>query len=286
MSTINKQIKLLFKRKSLHQLLWAYQSNFKGSGLVYKESRPYTPGDPYHRIDRRTSAKKQDLFLKEFEEERMLRVLFVVHGGESMNFCSTSPSKHEIITTLGTLIGTIALQQGDQISYYGHTPSDSFYLPLSKSAHQTKLFEHKLASLKRSWDSQVDTIASLLHTYRIRHHLIVRISDTLITQKQPHLQALAQWNDILYCHMFDPFETDADPKHFDTQLIQLKGKWAMTTIMQDKDKSYGTKFQEHLHLSEHLLTSRGITTTHASTQDDPVLLLHHLFQKHLKKKFS
>jgi uncharacterized protein (DUF58 family) len=67
---------------------------------VYKESRPYTAGDPYHRIDRRTSAKKQELYLKEFEEERMLRVLFVIHSGDSMNFCSSTPTKRDMVTTL------------------------------------------------------------------------------------------------------------------------------------------------------------------------------------------
>ena len=52
------------------------------------------------------------------------------------------------------------------------------------------------------------------HQYRIRHHLIIRVSDQLISTKQPHLQALAKCNDVLYCHLLDPFEYDADPTRF------------------------------------------------------------------------
>ncbi len=74
---------------------------------MFSESRVYASGDPYHRIDRRTSAKKQELYLKQFEEERMLRVLFVVSGGASMQFTTQEPSKINQIQTLGTIMTTL-----------------------------------------------------------------------------------------------------------------------------------------------------------------------------------
>jgi len=283
MSIINKKISLLFKRKSLHQLLGSYQSNFKWSGLAYKESRPYTAGDPYHRIDRRTSAKKQELYLKEFEEERMLRVLFVTHSGDSMNFCSSTPTKRDMVATIWTLIWTIALNQGDQISYYGHTQNDSFYLPLTKSAHQTKWFEEKLNQLTFAWITSGEETACLLHQYRIRHHLIIRVSDQLISTKQPHLQALAKCNDVLYCHLLDPFEYDADPTRFWAELVQVSDMWSTKPIIKQNIEPYKEIFLAHLATSEKLLTSRGITSTHASTQDDPLLVCMKLFQKHKLK---
>lgn len=284
MSIINKKISLLFKRKSFHQLLWSYQSNFKGSGLVYKESRPYMAGDPYHRIDRRTSAKKQELYLKEFEEERMLRVLFVTHGGESMHFCSTAPTKREMIASLWTLIGTIALQQGDQMSYFAHTKDDSFYLPLNKSPHQTKRFEQQYTSFSATGYPTPEQTAMILNTYRIRHHLIIRISDQLITTPQPHLQALAKCNDVLYCHLLDPFEYDADPAHFWAQLMQVGHRGIIRPVSKNSTQSYKDLFQEHITASERLLASRGITSTHASTQVDPLLICMKLFQKHTLKR--
>ena len=283
MSIINKKISLLFKRKSLHQLLGSYQSNFKGSWLVYKESRPYTAGDPYHRIDRCTSAKKQELYLKEFEEERMLRVLFVTQSGDSMNFCSSIPTKRDMVTTLWTLIWTIALHQGDQISYYGHTQHASFYLPLSKSPHQTKRFEEHLTQLNFTWITSGEETACLLHQYRIRHHLIIRVSDQLISTPQPHLQALAKCNDVLYCHLLDPFEYDADPTRFWAKLVQVSAPWTTKPIIKQNRESYKETFVTHLATSEKLLTSRGITTTHASTQDDPLHICMKLFQKHKLK---
>lgn len=284
MSTINKKISLIFKRKSLHQLLWSYQSNFKGSGLVYKESRPYAAGDPYHRIDRRTSAKKQELYLKEFEEERMLRVLFVVQGGESMNFSSCSPTKREVMSALWVLIWTIALDQGDQISYYLHTWNNTTYIPLSKSAHQTRWFEQQISENNFSWTNNAEQTALLLNQYRIRHHLIVRISDQLISTPQPHLQALATCNDVLYCHLLDPFEYDARPEHFWVNLLQVANQMTTKFIDTSSQEKYKKQLQEKLHLSERLLTSRWITAIHASTQDDPLSICNHLFQKHALKK--
>jgi len=284
MSIINKKISLFFKRKSIHQLLWSYQSNFKGSGLVYKESRPYTAGDPYHRIDRRTSAKKQELYLKEFEEERMLRVLFVTQGGESMNFSSSDCTKRDILALLGLLVWTIALDQGDQISYYLHSWVDSSYIPLSKSAHQTKWFEQQLEKITFGWSTHAEETASLLNQYRIRHHLIIWVSDQLITTSQPHLQALAKGNDILYCHLLDPFEYDADAKHFWVTLLQVTDGLSSKTISPTDQKNYKEQITTKIAESERLLTSRWITATHASTKDDPLLICSKLFQKHALKK--
>lgn len=280
MSIINNKLQLIFKRKTFHQLLGAYHSNFKGSGLTYKESRPYVAWDPYHRIDRRTTAKKQDLYVKEFEEERMLRVLFVIHGWESMYFSTQSPTKIDLITQLGSWISALTLQQWDSIGYYLQGDKDPRYIPGKKTNQQLAAFHHHIAHMRFSASHTPDQIAQQLATYRIRHHLIVWCSDILITTPQPHLHALARTNDLLYCHIYDPFERDADPKRFHAHSVRVQYEHNIQLLSQQDQSIYQQKFTEHIHMMYKQLGSWWITSLSVSTEDTPARILSELFEKH------
>lgn len=279
----DKQISLLFKRKSFHQLLGAYRSNVKWTWLVYAQSRPYSSGDPYQRIDRRTSAKKQELYLKEFEEERMLRVLFVVHGSESMKFCSSPPTKRTAVELMWRLLGSLVLQQGDQISYYIQTTEQNFFLPASRKAHRIDQFAQQLAAAEFTWICTSDQVARQLHAYRIRHQLIVWVSDEIISGPQPHLQALATHNDIVYCTVLDPFEIDANPRHFSADLVEVGNESTKTVHMSGSTNQYAAEMKKKISASERLLASRWVTAIHASTHDDPINTYTRLFNKHALK---
>lgn len=283
MSITNKQISLLFKRKSFHQLLGAYRSNVKWTWLVYAQSRPYSSGDPYQRIDRRTSAKKQELYLKEFEEERMLRVVFVVHGSESMNFWSAPPTKRDCIEQLWYLLGNIVLQQGDQMGYFIHTSDTTVFSPPTRKPYCTEQFRTHIATARFTWPSTSEHVARLLSAYRLRHQLIVRVSDEIVHGPQPYFQALATSNDVLYCTILDPFEYDANPRHFSTDLVEVGNQTTKTVRIAASSNQYAVEMQKKIATSERLLASRWVTSIHASSHDDPSTIFTRLFKKHALK---
>ena len=203
----SRTIPLIFKRKSLHQLFGAYQSSFKGSGLIFSESRPYTSGDPYHRIDRLTTAKKQDIYLKQFEEERLLRVLLVVTGGESMHFASTTPTKRDMIQTLAQLFFESVLTNGDQIGHLLMDGQTQYWHRPAREAQQIAFFTQHFGSISFGGKSpSASQIASFIQKHHLHHHLILWISDTPVRADEQILHAIATKNDLLYLQLFDPFE--------------------------------------------------------------------------------
>src|SRR4051812_31569509 len=59
-------------------LVGGFQSRFKGSGLQFREFRPYVYGDDVRHISWTTSARTNDTVLKTFEEERDKHYFLVV----------------------------------------------------------------------------------------------------------------------------------------------------------------------------------------------------------------
>lgn len=79
-----KKLKLRLSHASREGLMGDYQSKFKGRGLEFDRNRPYTLGDDTRFIDWKVTARSQDTWVKEFKEERELRVLVAIDSSHSM----------------------------------------------------------------------------------------------------------------------------------------------------------------------------------------------------------
>ena len=73
-----QELHLTLGRSISSQFLWNFATKFKWQGMEFADVRWYVAGDPVKRIDWKTSAKKWgDLYIKEFVEERQLKLWFV-----------------------------------------------------------------------------------------------------------------------------------------------------------------------------------------------------------------
>ena len=71
----------------------AYHSRFKGQGVHFNEVRQYAYGDDIRRIDWRVTAKLNEPYIKEFEEERDLVAIIAVDMSQSQFYQSGDQSK-------------------------------------------------------------------------------------------------------------------------------------------------------------------------------------------------
>lgn len=251
---------------------------------MFSESRVYAAWDPYHRIDRRTSAKKQELYLKQFEEERMLRVLFVVSGGASMQFATQHPSKITVLETLGTIITTLWLEQWDQVGYALITHWVTTFKKPSKRKWMINARQWALQNTAFQWTQSLQEAALLLQKYRLHNHLIVWVSDQCMNESDHALHALAKENDLLYIHLFDPFEVNPDPNTLDAAFVEITSNATQKIIWKNDLDTYNHAFSLMMEQSLQQAAKRGITATCANSIDDPVRILAELFKKHSLKK--
>ncbi|MCR4315060.1 MAG: DUF58 domain-containing protein [Planctomycetes bacterium] len=73
----------------------AHKSRHKGSSTEFAEHREYIPGDDIRRLDWKVYARTDKFFIREYEEETTLRVMFVVDASGSMKM-STKVSEEEL----------------------------------------------------------------------------------------------------------------------------------------------------------------------------------------------
>ncbi len=104
----------LIAAKTRHTLFMGQLSSHKpGNGLEFKDYRSYQRGDDFRYIDWNLFSRLEQLFLKEFVEERDFLVYLLIDKSSSMGL--GTPSKLEFAIKLAAALGYIALAGADQV---------------------------------------------------------------------------------------------------------------------------------------------------------------------------
>lgn len=107
------QLKAQLFKKSNSYSIGMLKSNFKGSGLQFKEHRQYTHGDDVRFIDWKILAKTGDPFVKTFEEERNVHIAVMIDLGPSMFYGWDGVSKIQAALEITCLLYLIAAETND-----------------------------------------------------------------------------------------------------------------------------------------------------------------------------
>jgi len=204
---INKKLHIIeFKIKKL--LDWGLFGNYKSkvswAWMEFDEHKNYSPWDNIRDIDWKASAKVWELFVKKYEQDKDLKVLFVLDTSETMNFGSEDKTKKD---TLIETFYSLAIS-----AYYNN---DNVWALLYKD--KLNLIEYKKSkdNIYRILDllnnnlNNFDINASLeeIKKRSIKNNLIF-----IITDKQEFdlkkLKFLSHNNDIIVINIFDKFENE------------------------------------------------------------------------------
>jgi len=110
-----KELEFLITRSESADLYGQYRSVFKGAGIDYEGTREYTQGDDTRFIDWNRTAKSNEIWSKEFREERGRVVLFLVDN--SMSMIAPPPFNEKTLVALRvlSLLGYSAVNAGDLV---------------------------------------------------------------------------------------------------------------------------------------------------------------------------
>ena len=92
-----------------------YRSAFRGGGVEFEESRPYTPGDDVRQLDWNALARTGTPYVKRFREERDQSVVLALDVSRSMAFGSGGRSKAAHAAHAAALVAGAAARAGDRI---------------------------------------------------------------------------------------------------------------------------------------------------------------------------
>src|SRR3989344_458525 len=92
-----------------------YKILLRGKGLEFESYRTYSADDDASTIDWKASKRANSLLVKQFRDERNLKIMFVIDTGANMVFGSSKKLKCEYAAEVFTSFAYLILSSGDRV---------------------------------------------------------------------------------------------------------------------------------------------------------------------------
>ena len=128
-----------------------YHSVFKGRGMAFDEVRPYQPGDDIRVIDWNVTARMNELYVKQFIEERELTVMLLVDASASLAFGTRERFKSELAAEISGLLAFSAIKNNDRVGLIMFTDRIERFVPPKKGTkHVLRVVSEVLSFVPQS----------------------------------------------------------------------------------------------------------------------------------------
>ena len=186
-----------------------YHSVFKGHGMEFSEVREYQPGDDVRAIDWNVTARAGGKpFIKIFDEERELTVVFVVDASASGAFGSGPRMKGEIAVEISALLAFSAIRNNDRVGLLIFTDEVEVFVPPKKGRrHVLRVIRELLYHRPHGRRTSIATALEYLDRVVRRRGVVFVISDFLDAGYERALQRTRRRHDVIAVTIEDPRET-------------------------------------------------------------------------------
>ena len=171
---VNKRVTSVYSGQKL--------STASGRGISFKDHRIYAFGDDFRGIDWKVFARTDDLYIKNFEEEKNLNVHILVDYSASMNF-GKPISKFDYSAMIGVGFAYLAMKDNEKFQFA--TFSDKLDIFQSrKGMHQLASMVDHLNTLKV--EGKTDFFSTMASYKRLlgSRSLVIIVSDMLFDPEQ------------------------------------------------------------------------------------------------------
>ena len=117
------------------------RSVLSGRGVMFKDHRIYAPGDDIRSIDWKVYARTDDLYIKNYEEEKNLVVHSITDASASMNF-GKSISKFDYAAMLGVGFGYLSLKENEKFQFSTFADKLEVFPPKRGVPHLLSMVDH------------------------------------------------------------------------------------------------------------------------------------------------
>ena len=205
-----KQVKNLdIKTKNLVEGMesGAYRSRFRGGGIEFSEVREYAAGDDARRVDWNVSARYNDLFVKEFVEEKELNVYVIMDMSASNDFGFVK-SKKELGFEVAASLMFSALKNNDRVGLGIFTDSLERFVPAKKGKkHMMEILQQLLDYSPNSTQTDIFNSLSELQKNLKRKSVVFIVSDFVSDSFVKPLKYLKLKHQIVLVNISDIRET-------------------------------------------------------------------------------
>lgn len=216
-----------------------YHSIFLGQGVEFSESREYTIGDDIRAIDWKVTARFDHPYVKEFIEERDLRVYFALDMSGSSAFGNNVSKRNKSIEVVASLMFA-ALKNNDNVGLFLFTDSIETFIPARKGRKHILKCLSKLVSFEPA-SSETNLHDALKYISKVikKRSIVFIVSDFFDENYQHPLKILKTKHDIIALRVIDNRELEIP----DIGLIELEDEETGEQILVDtSDEEFRTNY--------------------------------------------
>lgn len=229
-----KKIKLLelkFNKNLQANLFWIYKSSFLGSWMDFWEIRKYEFWENIKNIDWKTTAKKNELYTKKYEEERDINVYFFLDISKSMDFWSQNYKKIEILQEVFFSIAYTCFHNNDNIwGFLFDNEIKKFFPPIKWWKNIYQIIE-KL-EISNTQNTDINLVFKEIIKRHLKNSLIFILTDNDEIEENNFLKIASNNNKIIYINIFDVLENQIDIIWWNIAFWK-ENIWIQTTLKKD-----------------------------------------------------
>lgn len=202
-----RRVEIRSKRMASELFSGEYHSSFKGKGIEFSNVREYQYGDDVRAIDWNTSARKHELYVKLFTEERERTLLLVVDGSASMQFGSRERSKKALALELSAVLAFSAIQNNDKVGLLVFTDRvETFIAPRKGRQHVLVILEELFRFKPLSRKTDINAALIFIRYALRRQSIIFLLTDLVDNDYEKGMKQLNTRHDFVLVHLSDPLD--------------------------------------------------------------------------------
>jgi uncharacterized protein (DUF58 family) len=273
------------KRQANDLFAGQYESAFKGRGIEFAEVREYEIGDDIRTIDWNVSARFGHPFVKVFNEERELTVMFLLDLSGSHLFGTKVKFKRELMAEVAGMLAFLAIRTNDKVGGILFSSRVERYIPPKKgAAHVWRLIKEIFTYEPRDLSTNVDAVLTYLNRVVKRQAIVFLISDCADSGFEKSLRLTAKKHDLIVIRVTDPAEEELP----EVGLINLRDpETGQVAFINTRSKSLRGRWRDYqkerkASLSD-LLRKAGVDLVELSTDGRVIQPLIGLFEKRSRR---
>jgi uncharacterized protein (DUF58 family) len=186
-----------------------HRSLRRGSSLDFAEHRSYQPGDDLRRIDWRVFGRTDRFYVKEYDADTNVSVVFALDSSASMDFGSGAVTKFDYARYLVASLAWLSQRQGDRVGLATFTGDLVDVVP--PSTRHLQLLLHTLGRARATGAGKLSTAVEKLSHLTARAGIVVLVTDCY---ESPDALGRAADNfrmrghDVIVFHLVDSAERD------------------------------------------------------------------------------
>ena len=281
-----RRIELRTKNLSTQLFSGDYSSIFRGKGMTFNSVRAYTYGDDVRNIDWNVTARTGHPYIKIFEEERELSLMFLIDVSGSTFFGTQRQFKIDMMTEICATLAFSAAQNNDKTGAIFYGASLEKYIPLKKGRDNILRFIQTFLSLKSAnVETHLEKSITYLNTTLKNRSVVFIISDFISDGYAKALQHCATKHDVICISVSD--KTDRALPFIGTINVtdaETGKTFKINTNDSDITNPFTRYYAERQNYLDQAVKSAGASLIFLDTTDDYVKTLQQFFNNRRNRR--